>query len=72
MNSGELKLSTEIYDIGTVKYAADKYGSVADISVSENDGYIVCSFSECSNGISETIREFENYVIYATSTGKKI
>ena len=72
MNSSELRLNSKIYDIESVKYSIAEYKDISDISVSEQDGYIVCSFSRCQNGIQETIKEFENYVIYSLNSGKKL
>ena len=70
MNSSRLELNSDIYDMDSVKYSAEKYSGIANIDISQKDGYIICEFSECKNGTERTVREFENYVIYVSNTVK--
>lgn len=62
-----LKLNKTIYSEECIRYAGLKYESIAEIDISENGGYFICEFKKCLYDISETMREFENFVIEYTS-----
>ena len=58
-----IKYDLDIYPIDIIKKAADDYSSLAVISMCEEDGYCLCSFSDCQYGELFTEKEFSNYLI---------
>lgn len=59
----ELKLSQKIYSISNITYCADQYRELCNIVISDRSGYYYCYFTDCKYGVTETINEFENYLI---------
>lgn len=58
-----LKLSKEIYSLTQIQSAVEAYKEYATIVIQFKDKYYQCIFAECINDESDTIKEFENYLI---------
>lgn len=58
----KIKLNKEIYSAPHIRQAAADYSALADISLTEDNGYFICSFSECRFDEQRTAKEFVNYV----------
>lgn len=59
----KLKLNKDIYLIDNIRYCIEQYSHVCDIAASDDNKYYICVFSNCKYDLSETINEFENYLI---------
>lgn len=68
MKYNELKLCCDIYDLNMINYAVESYKKIADISVEKMKRYYVCKFNNCVYDISQTMKEFENFVIQASNS----
>ena len=59
----KIKISRAIYSDKTIESTAKIYQSYADITINYTKEYAVLIFSECKYNESQTIKEFENYMI---------
>ena len=58
----KIKLNKEIYSAKHIQQAVSDYSSLADIRMTEENVYFVCSFSACRYDEQRTVKEFVNYV----------
>ena len=58
----KIKLNKEIYSAEHIQQAVLDYSSLADIRLTEENGYFVCLFSACRYDEQRTEKEFVNYV----------
>lgn len=58
----KIKLNKEIYSAEHIQQAVLDYSSLADIRLTEENGYFVCLFSACRYDEQRTAKEFVNYV----------
>lgn len=63
MSHNDLYLIKEIYIKSAIYKAIEDYHLISKIDLSENNFYYICSFTFCQYDVTETIKEFENYVI---------
>ena len=66
----ELILSKEVYTVRAVQSAAQAFSEICRICINDTSDHIICSFQmRMDIPISQTIGEFENYLIDLTVSG---
>lgn len=68
MKSNELKLNKKIYDLSDVDCSVRSYKNIANITVHQDECYIICKFTNCVYELTQTINEFENYLIQLSNS----
>ena len=63
MSNNVLCIVKELYSKNAVLKAITDYQAISSIRLTENEHYYICSFNDCKYNLSETMKEFENYVI---------
>lgn len=59
----KLLLNKELYNNDAVMKAIKAFDTLAEISLSETDEYYKLIFCNCKVNTTQTMREFENYVL---------
>ena len=59
----KLFLSIEIYSREMVQATIAAFSEITEIEYLEEDGYYICTFEKVVYELSETKKEFENYLI---------
>lgn len=63
MENNELRLNRKIYDLKDINFSVQSYKGIADISIQQVECYTICKFTNCTYGLTQTMQEFENYLI---------
>lgn len=58
-----LELSKDVYEKSAIDRAVFDFSDLSEIFVHEKCDYYECSFADCKYSITQTIKEFENYLI---------
>lgn len=70
MENNELRLCRKIYDLKDITFSVKSYAGIADILIQQEENYIICKFTNCIYDFTQTMQEFENYLIqYSNSKG---
>lgn len=56
-------LAKEIYEMTAIRRTIREFSALADISVCESREHYTCTFANCKYSITQTMQEFENYLI---------
>ena len=63
MKSSDNRYSKEFYRADDVSAAIRDYKKLAKITISEENGYYICTFSDCLIDPKRIVLEFDNYLI---------